>query len=267
MEEQKNENVETVKQEVKTETKKENSKKSKTGLIIAIILIVVAVIIAIALFIGYHIYQTVLLTEEVNKMTSEDFVKSEGTINENAKIDMEIKTSGSYAVVEKTLKEYLNETLELAKNQPTEMLEEEIQKLVDFENIRNDAPEFTQTKAKIAAMKKTGEEYIDKFIELCNKENLLSRIENENVSDYYKELYKKLAMDEVSEKELEDVIVELENSKKQLTSGFEYIENMLNFLSEHKSDWTIIGNQIMFYRQSVLDQYQELVSNVPEDIQ
>ena len=266
MEEQKNENVEKVNSEVKAEVKTEKGKKSKKGLIIAIIAVILVIIVGISLFVAYHSSQLALLTEEINEMSLENLLNEDGTINENAKIDMEIKTKGSYAVVEQTSKEYINEVLELGKGLINVINDKNIQDLVDFENIKNDAPDFVQTKDKIAKMKKAGEEYVDKFLELCDRENVLSAIDDKGVSEYYKELYKRLATDDVADEEFDEAAQKLGKAREQKKKGFEYIENMINFLSEHKSDWKIVGNQIMFYNQSVLDQYQELVSNVPEEI-
>lgn len=270
MEEQKNENVEKVnnevKAEVKTEVKTENKKKSKKGLIIAIIVVILAIIVGISLFVAYHSSQFALLVSETNKITSIEILKADGTVDPDAKIDMEIKTKGSYAIVEQTLKEYLNETLETSKKAPEIIKSEDIENLMSFENIKNDGPEFTQTKAKIAEMRKTGEDYIEELLSLCDEERFLLVIEDKNVSDYYKEIYKKLAVDEETEKELNETKEKGEKAKKQITASFDYIESIFNFLSEHKSDWTIMGNQIMFYNQSVLNQYQKLVSNVPEEI-
>ncbi len=268
MEEQKNENVENVNNEVKAEVKTENGKgkKSKKGLIIAIIAVVLAIIVGISLFVAYHSSQFALLVSETNKITSMEMLKADGTVDQDAKIDMEIKTKGSYAVVEQTLKEYLNETLETSKKAPEIIKTEDIEKLMSFENIKNDGPEFTQTKAKIAEMRKAGEEYIEQLLSLCEKERFLTVIDDKDISDYYKEIYKKLAVDEETEKELNETKEKGEKAKKQITASFDYIENIFNFLSEHKSDWTIMGNQIMFYNQSVLNQYQQIVSNVPGEI-
>lgn len=233
MEEQKNENVENVNNEVKAEVKTENGKgkKSKKGLIIAIIAVVLAIIVGISLFVAYRSSQFALLVSETNKITSMEMLKADGTVDQDAKIDMEIKTKGSYAVVEQTLKEYLNETLETSKKAPEIIKTEDIEKLMSFENIKNDGPEFTQTKAKIAEMRKAGEEYIEQLLSLCEKERFLTVIDDKDISDYYKEIYKKLAVDEETEKELNETKEKGEKAKKQITASFDYIENIFNFLS------------------------------------
>lgn len=176
---------------------------------------------------------------------------------------MEIKTKGGYAVVEETLKNYLNETLTLAKEAENIYDEETLENMVSTENIKNDGPDFIETKAKIAEMKKAGEDYIDRFIELCNEEKLLTAIDEKPVSDYYKELYKQLVTDEQAGKELNDTLTDLEEAKATISESFDYLNNIVNFLSENKSFWTLRGKQIMFYDQAKLNEYNKLVLAVP----
>ena len=76
----------------------ENKKK-----IIGMILIIILIIALIAVTILYNNFsetQLNLLTEESNKLIQQDLI--------NEEIDEEIKTQKDYAVVEKTIKEYLS---------------------------------------------------------------------------------------------------------------------------------------------------------------
>ena len=76
----------------------ENKKK-----IIGMILIIILIIALIAITILYNNFsetQLNLLTEESNKLIQQDLI--------NEEIDEEIKTQKDYAVVEKTIKEYLS---------------------------------------------------------------------------------------------------------------------------------------------------------------
>lgn len=246
--------------EEKIEVKEKQNKKS---IIIGIVVIVAIIAIAVIGFFAYHGQQVVLLTSETQKVVATKIVNEDGTINNDAQIDMEIKTKGGYAVVEETLKNYLNETLTLAKEAENIYDEETLENIVSIENIKNDGPDFVETKAKIAEMKKAGEEYIDKFIELCNEEKLLSAIDEKQVSDYYKALYKQLATDEQAGKELNDTLTDLEDAKTTISESFDYLNNIVDFLSANKSSWTLQGNQIMFYNQSKLNEYNKLVLAVP----
>ena len=76
----------------------ENKKK-----IIGMVLIIILIIALIAVTILYNNFsetQLNLLTEESNKLIQQDLI--------NEEIDEEIKTQKDYAVVEKTIKEYLS---------------------------------------------------------------------------------------------------------------------------------------------------------------
>ena len=241
----------------------EEKKKSKKGIIAGIIIVVITIAIAVVGFFAYHGQQLALLTTETQNAVAVKTVNDDGTINKEAKIDMEIKTKGSYAIVEETLKSYLNEALTLAQQADSLYSQEEIENTLSIENIKSDGPDFVQTKEKIAQMKKSGEEYIDKFIELCNEENLLAAIDDKQVSDYYKELYKQLATDEEAGKELANTVSELETLKTDLLAAFDYLNSIVEFLSDNKSSWTVEGEQIVFYSQAKLDEYQKLIEEAP----
>lgn len=242
---------------------KDVNKKSKKGLIIAIIVIVAILAIGVVGYFAYQGQQVALLTAEIQKAVAIAPTNADGSINENAVIDMEIKTKGDYAIVEETLKTYLNETLTLAKNAGNVFDQKAIENVVSIENIKKDGPDFVETKAKLAEMKKNGEEYIDKFIALCNEENLLAAIDEKPVNDYYKELYKQLATDENAGEELAKTVEELKGAKTTITESFDYLNNIVEFLSKNKVSWTVQGDQIVFFSQAKLNEYNKLVSEVP----
>lgn len=255
-------NVEAKERETVNGGKK---KKSRKGIITAI-LVVIIIVAGIVTFVAYHASQIGLLTTQMQTMQESGVLNADGTVNQEAKIDMEIKTKGGYAVVEQTMKDYLNETLTLAQQAETIYNQEEIEALLSVENIQNDGPEFTQTKTKITQMRTDIEEYIDRFIELCNEENLLSAIDDKDVGNYYKELYKQLVVDDEAGKELEQVATQLEEAKGTIISAFDYIYNIVEFLSQNSEAWTIQNGQIAFYDQNIMNEYNELILNTPDEV-
>ena len=61
--------------------------------------------------------------------------------------------------------------------------------------LQAEPPRFTGKAQPSPWKKQKSTEYLDKLADLCNEEKLLSAINDKNVSDYYKEIYKKLAID------------------------------------------------------------------------
>lgn len=259
MEEKKN----VVKEEVKE--KEVKPKKSKKKIIITIVAVVVIVLLLIAAFIGYHYSQLKILTEEVNKLSTTEYINADGTVKEDASVDMEIKTKGSYAIVEKTLKDYMNETIEVVKeSSDVEKAISDLSGISSIEQISYDAPDFTETKQKISDARQKTLEYFNKLKEKSNKDNLLNAIDDKNVGNYYKELYKRLAIDEKSSQNLDSALSELESQEEIIEGVFDYFSNIINFLSDNQDSWVIENGQVLFYNQAKLNEYNTIVMQMPK---
>ena len=98
--------------------------------------------------------------------------------------------------------------------------------------------------------------------ELANEEKLLSRIDDKDVGEYYKELYKKLAVDEESGASMRAAVEELKLAQEDAKTVLEDLESIFNFLSENKDGWQIEGEQIVFTTQSAYDEYANLMSTL-----
>lgn len=243
------------------ENNKKEGKKSKKKIIITIVIIAVLIFVLAGCFIFYHGNQTTKLISEVNKLTEIEMFNEDGTVKENP-IDMEIKTTGSYAVVEKTLKDYLNEVFTETQNLTEVLKEDELISLTSFENIKEDGKDFTKSKEKIAKMKETLNNYVSKMEELVSEEKMLERINDKDIGEYYKELYRQLAVDEETSIGMKEAIEELKTSSEEVTTVLNALEEMFNFLSENKDKWNIENEQIMFTTQSAYEEYQNIMSSL-----
>lgn len=247
----------------KKDKKQHKHHKIKKSLIIAIIVIVLF-IIGISAFVFYHSKQVATLAKELHDISAiTQIVDEDGNIDKKAEIDMTIRTKGGYAVIEKTFKEKINETLQLTKNAEELYSEQDIIEILSIENIKKDGPEFNQTKARLQDMKKRGDEYIDKFIELCDKNNLMTAIDDKNISEYYKQLYKNLVFDENTETKLSEEVEQLGKIKANLQQIFDYLNGIITFLSENKDSWEIQNDKIMFKNQEKLNKYNQIVAEIP----
>ena len=237
-------------------------KKSKKKVVITIVLIIVIILLVAGGFIFYHGNQTGKLIAEVNKMSEIQMMNEDGTLVENP-IDMEIKTTGSYAVVEKTFKDYMNEIVTDTQELANTLDEDKITNLISIENLKEDGPDFTKSKEEIATMKETVSNYVTNMENVANEESLLARIEDKDVGEYYKELYRQLATDKESGASLKVAIEELKTNEEELVQGLDDLNSILNFLSENKNEWQIEENQIVFTTQSAYEEYSELMKTLP----
>ena len=65
-----------------------------------------------------------------------------------------------------------------------------LQSILTTENYNQDGPDFAESISYINTTKEEFNNIADKLLDLLSKENIESRIENEDISDYYKDLYK-----------------------------------------------------------------------------
>lgn len=243
------------------EEKEKVAKKGSKKIVLIIIAIIVLIFLLVAGFIFYHGNQTGKLISEVNKIAEMQMMNEDGSMVENP-IDMEIKTTGSYAVIEKTFKDYVNEVVNSTKDLAEALDEEKIMNLVSIENMQQDGPDFVNSKQEVENMKQAIEEYITKFQEYANEDNLLSKIDDKDVSDYYKELYKTLAVDEDMETSLEDTVQQLNTAGEEAKQALDDLNSIFNFLSENKDDWQIEDGQIVFNTESSYEEYNSLMSSL-----
>ena len=145
---------------------KKNSLKRKLivigGVILSVIIIIGAAVIV------RELNAEKILKEEVNKITNLDF-----TVDE---IDMHIKTTKDYAVVEKTIKEFWNEYHTLAREIIELTNDDKIKNILTIENYELDGKDFVSSKEYITNTQSKINENINKIIELTKKENIEKRI-------------------------------------------------------------------------------------------
>ena len=68
----------------------------------------------------------------------------------------------------------------------------------------------------------------------------------------------------IKSENLEKTMEDLKKSKTQVSKAYEYLNKIITFLSDNKSSWTFEDGQITFNNQTKLNQYNELVKEIPE---
>ena len=241
---------------------KKEVKKSKKKVIITVVVILVLILLVAGGFIFYHGNQTGKLIAEVNKLSEIQMTNADGTLVEEP-IDMEIKTTGSYAVVEETFKNYMNEIVTDTQALVDALDQEKIMNLVSIDNMKEDGPDFINSKEEITTMRDAISNYVAKMESLANEETLLSRIDDKDIGEYYKELYRQLATDEESGVSLKDAIDDLKTNEEEAVQALNDLESIFNFLSDNKAEWQIEGGQIVFTTESSYEEYTNLMESLP----
>lgn len=226
----------------------------KTLIAIIILVIIIIGLIVLSLF---SVNQVNILTEESNKLLQMDIVKEE--------IDVQIKTKGSYATVEKAMKEYLQEL----KNIYIEMeeLQEEInpEDIFSVQNIED--KNLEEIDAIINEYKEKSKTYYAKYKELVKEENITENINNKNISirkDYYVDLYNTVMLGDIMKNQYSNLEEEIEHSKDKMYDKMNKIENIKLYLEKSSNYWTIKDEKIIFTNTNIMIEYYNLMNELSE---
>lgn len=141
------------------------------------------------------------------------------------------------------------------------MEDERLVKVLSAENYQKDGPDFVETKNFLAKAKTVLSEDLNKLQEYFTEEKAMSYLDK-NIDDYYKDYYKKEVIGEVDNINDDKTI---ENSINDLVSLITDEEAIINFLINNKGNWKIDNNEIVFYTNSLTDQYNNLLSKITNE--
>lgn len=229
----------------------------------AVIGVIIAIVLVIAIGIGILV---------VNDFRQEDILRQEMlefenlTRAENIDLDQidqrirELKTTGDYGVLEKAMKDYLADVVNVSVDIANILNDERIVNALTPENYQEDGPDFVQTKQFLEEAKTNLEQYKSEVLQLLTNEGAMSYIENKNLDDYYIDLYKEIALSE--DTALEEDNAEIEASLEEATRILDIESQVINLLSENQNSWEIDEDTIVFNNATLQNQYNDLVGQI-----
>lgn len=231
-------------------------KKAIIGVIIAIVLVAV---VGIGVLVVNDFRQEDILRQEM--LEFENLTRAENIdLDQIDQRIRELKTTGDYGVLEKAMKDYLADVVNVTVSIADILNDERIINALTPENYTEDGPDFVQTKQFLEEAKGKMEQYKTEVLTLLTNEGAMSYIENKNLDDYYIDLYKEIALSE--DTAIEESNTELENSLDEMMKLLDVETQIINFLSENKDGWEIQGENIVFNNQTLQDQYNEYISQI-----
>lgn len=228
-----------------------------------IIFIVIGIIILVLLGIfGYMVVnemnqtnKLIVEVDEISQMfnqTSIDYDAIEQKLTTNV-------SKGDYLVVEKAVKQYLSDGLTSMKELQEIVDDDRITTLLTIENYSEDGPDFVNTKEYIQNTRTTLENLKNQFISYTTQEKMDEYISDKGLDEYYIELYNELMG---GDKIMQSDIEELESSLDSIINMLDNTEIVIDFLIENKDSWQVQGENIMFFSNELVNEYNELTSNI-----
>ena len=242
-----------AKKQLENEHKTTKNKKQKVNKVLLTILLVLAIIVIIVgIIYGGKILNKAKLDNEINELSSKSIENDDFS-------NIRIQTSWQYSIVEKAVKEFYSEYSALRKDFIDKINDKKIQKMLSIENYQNDGPEFQESLQYIEETQEAFNEVAENLENILKPENIMRRVENQNLGSYYINLYKNYFF------EGDNLIEDLQKSSQDVTDAKKLMNNLynneikiLNFLIENKNDWTILDNKLTFDTASLSAEYNTL---------
>lgn len=224
-----------------------------------IILIVIGVILLLGIL-GFFAYNIVSELQQESKLTTEmneiaTIIASNEYTEEsiNNRLDSRV-TTGDYGKVENAAKTYLKDVIQLNLELIDLVKDERIGNMLSVENYEEDGPEFTNTKTYLDTTIQRLEEMKTDYAEYMAEEKIMSYIQNENLDEYYNELYRKI----MGESQYEEITASLNDLIDVLNKS----NNIIDFLKENSGSWKIQNDMIVFSTNELIDEYNNLVNEL-----
>lgn len=238
--------------EEKVKVKEEKDKINK--IILTILLILVILVIAIGIVYGGRIINKVKLDRELGNLADKE-TSSESNIT--------LVTSGEFGVVEQKIKEYYDEYLDLRKGFMDKVNDEKLEEILQTENYNTDGPEFTESVNYLNTSKEEFNNIAENLLDLLSKENIVSRIENESIGDYYKDLYKGyfLEGDRLADT-FQESYQDIKDVQSLMNNLYDNEIKILNFLTENKENWEVLDDKLTFNDSELSEEYNNMKENL-----
>ena len=194
------------------------------------------------------------LNKEINEINKLDVTKDS--------YNRRIKTSGDYALVEKTIKNYLND---YSKGVQEVKSTSKLTKILSFDNYTSDGFEFVESFKYLNTEKEEFNKEIDLLIEKSNKKYIEKYIDKKIKDKYFNNLCNELMVTEERINSLEETKKTLEEIKSKVNKIIDTSTEVLTLLKNNKDDCVLEDGQIKFKSKQVFDKYNELISKIKED--
>lgn len=229
----------------------------KKALIICLIL---CFVLGLGSFFIYSIYTNI---KEENKLRKEvDYISKmslDDYTNSKARLQSYV-SSGDYLIIEKAVKKYMLDVLETYNDFNTIIRDEKITNILSTENLKNDGPDFKNSKVYIENTRKKVTDIKNKFSDYLTEKIIMDYIKNEKLSDSKIKLYKDLTLGkdntfDTTKKELEDAI-------DKLVELFNKEEKVIDFLIKNQSNYEIKDGTVYFYDNKLVNEYNSLLKEI-----
>lgn len=194
------------------------------------------------------------LRKEVNELTKLDIAKD--------RYNRKIKSKGSYAIVEKAIKEYLDDYAVNLQEVLLVVQDPDLKNILSYDNYKSDGPSFKKSLSYLETTKKEFNGKVDVLLENIEEDKIANYI-NQKISDpYYIDLYQELILSENMVNDFNETRSLLEKTKVRVNNALDVSTEVLNFLVSQQKSWSIENGEIKFLTMDLYNYYNSLIGKL-----
>lgn len=178
------------------------------------------------------------------------------------RFNSEIVSSGDYAVVEKAIKEYLDEYAVLLQEVLLIVDDSKLTTILSYDNYVKDGPEFTESLNYLNTTKERFNKNIDILVNNLEEDNIKGFINNKIDDPYYIDLYIELMLNEDMKDSFEETKKLLVKTKSKVSNVIDVSNEVLQFLVLNKEDWVVEDGEIKFRTDELFNHYNSLIAKI-----
>ncbi len=222
--------------------------------------------ILFVLFVGYVIVDTSkqekLLDNEISSLLELDLTKD--SINKN------IVTKDEYAIIEKTIKDYLRDYSDNLKNYKDSIDNFDFNNMFSANNFDNDGPDFIESKGKLSKLKENLNSSLDNLVKYSSEEYIMKIINDKKLDSMYVSKYKEYMLGNGANSFNDTVnkeIKEIKDINEEFNNFLDDCYKLYDFMSNNRNYWSIDKekNIVYFDNDKLINEYNALLNKIIKD--
>ena len=225
-----------------------------------VLLILVFIALTVVFYLKYQSFSVEKkLMQEVNEVNTILLNKNYSTDDMNNVLNR-VVTTGDYAIVEKSYKEYIKDYLNDFDMEKVINNINNNNKIVDclsIDNYKTDGKEFKNTTEYLNSSVEFLEETKEIVNNYLNKDKAYSYIEKKNLSQHYIDLYRNDIIGD-----FEEVSHSFTSKIDEMISLYHKVENVIKLLKDNKNNWQIVDDKVEFIKEELYGEYSNLLEQI-----
>lgn len=230
-------------------------KNKRIVFILSSVILVLLVVCSYCIYLNnYRKEQVSLLNEEVELLLDKNMLNDE--------YDIEIKTSGNYALVEEGIKSYYKELSDNIRVIYSYLNDSKLITILSASNLESDGPNFDFSYNILTETRNNTDIAIKNIIDLCSEEKIKSYLKKKDVGKYYYDLYLSIMLNEDDLEMLSSTRSEMIELNDNFITFLDKVEAIFNMLKSNSDYWYIENNQLYFEKSELVREYNNLYDDL-----